>query len=294
MYSDTLFDFSKIYDLHGPDAAAEILSNMAADKPYFALDTGIRGNDIWGRVERFRECADLLSDADKKTAYDMIHFCAGIMPDYDSIQDCNAAVEDLEQNIISFKESDDEFASKLIAIGSCGIDHDWESVEYEGREHDYFDKSTIQDEKDLFAYQLTLAKKLNMPLILHSRKGFKDTSDVLNAVKWNKGVIHGFDYGMSELEYFFDLGWYVSFNGTVTYAGKKSFNDMADIVAYVPKDRILVESDSPYYAPVPLKNVSNTPANINYVYEYIAAKRGMSTHKLCEQVDKNCKTLFGL
>ena len=266
---------------------------MAQNKPNFLIDTGIRENDIWARADLVRRILDLIEDETLKNNFkSAIHFTAGVMPDLDSVENRFDAVENLENTIKDFKESGDEFADKLIAIGSCGIDHDWDSVEYEGRDHDYFDFSTINDEKDLFALQLTLGKKLNMPVIVHSRKGFKDTQDVLQTVKWNKGIIHGFAYTKSEIDFFLDLGWYISFSGTVTYGGKKNFFDMSDLVTYVPKDRILIETDSPYYAPVPLKNTINTPLNINYIYEYVAAKRNIPIHKLCELVDNNLKKLI--
>lgn len=295
MYSDSLFNFNKIIEDSNIDQGAELLSTIADYKPEFLLDCGIRENDIWARVENFRKCLELIEDLPTKTAIkNALYFSAGIMPDYDSVDNRFDAVEALENTIKDFKESDDEFASRLIAIGPCGIDHDWDSVEYEGRYHDFFDNNTIDDERNLFALELTLGKKLDMPVIVHSRKGFKDTQDVLKTVKWNRGVIHGFAYNQSEVEFFLDMGWYISFSGTVTYAGKKSFADMSDLVSYVPKDRILIESDSPYYAPVPIKNSSNTPANIKYIYEYIASKRNLTMHKLGEQVDNNFKRLFGL
>ena len=295
MFSDTLFNFTQITDEFGLEGGAEILSKMAEKEPFFALDCGTSAEDIWLRCDRYRQCVDLLTDdEEKKLASNMIYFSAGIMPDYDSVENRFAAVEALEQTIDEFKNSDDEFAGRLVAIGPCGIDHDWDSVEYEGRQHDYFDHSTISDEKDLFALQLTLAKKLNMPFILHSRKGFKDTVDVIKAVKWNKGVVHGFAYTQSELEFFLDAGWYISFNGSVTYSGKNQFIDMASMVDYVPNDRLLIESDSPYYAPIPLKNTRNNPANMNYIYQYIAAKRNITSRKLSDIVDTNCKKLFGL
>lgn len=295
MYTDILFNFNKIIESLGIDESTAILSRMAASKPYFALDTGVNEKDLWERVENIRQCIDLLNDDDeKKIVRNMIYFSAGIMPDSESVENRFDGVETLEETINSFRDSGDEFSSKLIAIGPCGIDHDWDSVEYEGREHDYFDNSTIDDERNLLAMQLILGKKLNLPIILHSRKGFKDTIDVLKTVKWNKGVIHGFSYTQAELEFFLDLGWYVSFNGTVTYSGKNKFSDMADILSYVPKDRLLIETDSPYYAPVPLKSQLNTPENISYIYEYISTKRNISSRKLGEIVDENCKRLFNL
>lgn len=295
MYSDFLFNFHQITEEIGVEEGAELLCRMAGNNPYFALDCGIKADDIWARAKRFRQCLELIEDEEyKRTLISMIHFSAGIMPDYDSVENRFDAVEKLENNIKEFKASDDDFASRLIAIGPSGIDHDWESVEYEGRTHDYFDNRTVRDEKDLFALELTLAKKLDMPFILHSRRGFIETSDVLKAVKWNKGVVHGFAYTKAELDFFLNLGWYISFCGSVTYAGKKNFSDMAEVVAYVPKDRIIIESDSPYYAPIPLKCVKNEPSYINYIYEYVAAKRGMPKHKLSEAVDKNLQKLFGL
>lgn len=295
MYSDSCFNCYKISEDQGIGAAAEALELIASSKPNHLLDIGIRQDDIWARADRFRECLDYIDDEQAKTALkNSIYFAAGIMPDSDSVDNRFEAVENLENIINDFRNSDDEFASRLVAIGPCGIDHDWDSVEYEGRDHEYFDHQMMQDERDLFALQLTLGKKLNMPVIMHSRHGFSDTADVLKAVKWNKGVIHGFAYTQSELEFFLDLGWYISFSGTVTYSGKKSFSDMADVVAYVPKDRILIETDSPYYAPVPIKNAQNTPANIKYIYEYIASKRGMPMHKLSDAVDENFQRLFGI
>jgi len=295
MYSDFLFNFNQIIDENGIDEAAQILTRMAENEPYFALDSGVKADDIWDRAGNFQKCLDLIDDdKTKRTLVNMIHFSAGIMPDYDSVENRFELVEQLENTIKDFKSSDEPFASSLVAIGASGIDHDWESVEYEGRLHDYFDNQTINDEKDLFALQLTLAKKLDMPFILHSRKGFKETSDVLKAVKWDKGVVHGFAYSLSELQFFLDLGWYISFCGTVTYFKKQNFSDMEEAVKYVPKDRIIIESDAPYYPPIPLKNVRNEPSYIDYTYEYIAAKRDVAKHKLGETVNKNIQKLFNL
>lgn len=295
MYSDFLFNFHQIIEETSLEEGTEILLRMAANHPLFGLDSGIKADDIWKRVKKFRQCIEMIPEEEedkKRILLNMIHFSAGIMPDYESVENRFEAVELLENTIKDFKNSDDDFASRLVAIGPCGIDHDWDSIEYEGRAHDYFDNQTVREEKDLFALQLTLGKKLDMPVILHSRRGFVETVDVLKAVKWNKGVVHGFAYSKSELDFFLDLGWYISFCGTVTYGGKKNFNDMAEVVSYVPKDRLIIESDSPYYAPIPLKSVRNEPTHIGYIYEYIASKRGMPKHKLSEAVDKNLQKLF--
>lgn len=293
MYSDLLFNFTKMTQTSDSDFTAQVLTEMATSKPFFALDTGIKADDLWNRVDLVREAIELIDDDNaKRIANQMMYFSAGIMGDLDSVENRYEYIETLEDTITSFKDSDDEFANRLVALGTCGIDHDWDSVEYEGREHDYFDNQTVSEERDLFALQMALAKKLNLPVIVHSRKGFNETSDVLKAIKWNKGVIHGYSYSKSELDFFLDLGWSISFSGAVTYSGKKAAQDMAELVAYVPKDRLFIETDSPYYAPVPLKNTSNTPNNIHYIYEYIASKRNVSSAKLSAAIDENFKKLF--
>ncbi|MCR4741384.1 MAG: TatD family hydrolase [Treponema sp.] len=293
MYSDLLFNLTQLIEDSDLDSVSQVLAQMASNKAFFALDSGIKADDIWHRVQTFQECLDLIEDSDlKKNASQMIYFSAGIMPDLESVENRYEYIENLEDSINEFKDSDSEFANRLIAIGPCGIDHDWESLEYEGRQHDYFDYKTVSDERDLFALQMALAKKLNMPVIVHSRKGFNETSDVLKAIQWNRGVIHGYSYSKSELDFFLDLGWYISFSGAVTYSGKKAAADMAEIIDYVPKDRILIESDSPYYAPVPFKNTINTPANMKYIYEYVSSKKGIPSSKLGNQIDDNFKKLF--
>ena len=295
MYSDSLMNFFQITEDLGLQQGADSLMEMEQNGASFALDSGIHADDIWSRTERVEECLGLIDDeTQRKHVQDMMYFTAGVMPDLDSVDNRFETIENLENVINDFKSSDSIFAEHLVGIGPGGIDHDWDSVEFQGRDHEYFDHDTVSDEKDLFAMQLTLAKKLNMPFVLHSRKGFKETSDVLKAVKWNRGLVHGFSYNQSELEFFLDLGWYVSFSGTVTYAGKKSFSDMSDLVSYVPKDRLLIESDCPFYPPVPVKGGSNIPENIKYVYEYIASKRNISGRKLSEAVDSNFQKLFGI
>ena len=295
MSSDILFNFTQMIKDSGSGYGAQVLEEMTSAKPFFALDSGIRADDIWSRVEAVKECIELIDDADaKRIVSQMMYFSAGIMPDLDSVENRYEYVENLEETINSFRDSGDEFSEKLVAIGPCGIDHDWDSVEFEGREHDYFDHNTVSDEKDLFALQMTLGKKLNMPVIVHSRKGFQETADVLKAVKWNRGVIHGYSYSKSELDFFLDLGWYISFSGTVTYAGKKNFSDMSDLVNYVPKDRLLIETDCPYMTPVPFRGKRNDSGYIPYTAEKLAQIRGVDPQKILDITCRNAKELFNI
>ena len=128
MYSDFLFNFTQMLRDSNADYGAEILSEMTQSKPFFALDCGIKADDIWQRVENIKECISLIDDDNaKKIASQMIYFSAGIMGDLDSVENRYEYIENLEDSITSFKDSDDEFANRLVALGTCGIDHDWDS-----------------------------------------------------------------------------------------------------------------------------------------------------------------------
>ena len=126
MSSDILFNFSQIINDSGADFVAQLLQEMAATKPFFALDSGIKANDIWARADAVRDCIELIDNEDvKRIVRQMLYFSAGIMPDLDAVENRYDYIESLEDTIISYKNSDDDFAGKLVAIAPCGIDHDW-------------------------------------------------------------------------------------------------------------------------------------------------------------------------
>ena len=87
---------------------------------------------------------------------------------------------------------------------------------------------------------------------------------------------------------------YLAFGGGVTYTKKSQMSDMEELLRYVPEDRLLLETDSPYLAPVPLRGSVNTPLNIRYVYEFISTRRGITMQQLNRIVEKNCEKLFKL
>ena len=157
-----------------------------------------------------------------------------------------------------------------------------------------FDADTFEGERELFQMQIELAKKLNLPVIVHSRDAFEDTLDCIKNMRYDRGIIHCFSYGIDEARAFLDRGWYLAFGGAVTYTKKNKLYEMEELLRFVPDDRLLLETDAPYLAPVPLRGETNTPLNIHYTYEFISAKRNITTQQLCRIVDKNCEKLFKL
>lgn len=296
MFADSFLNFYLTVQEFGLEAGANILSRFGSHE-CLALDAGTSADDIWKRTELISQCLETF-DPEKEANLirkikQSIYFCAGAVQTSENIEKVEQTINLLEKNINEFKNSENEFSSHLVAIGPCGIDHDWESAKNGGRTHDFFDRSTIIEERNFFEQELLLAKKLDLPVIVHSRKSFQHTMDILHAVKWNKGVIHGFSYSQSELEFFLNMGWYISFDGSVTFSGKNK-NEIAEMVSYVPLNRLLIESDSPFYAPIPVKGTVNSPENLKYIYEYIASKRKMQSLKLNEKIQNNMKKLFGI
>ena len=296
MYADSFLNFYLTVQEFGLEEGANILSRFGSHE-CLAIDTGLFADDIWKRAELVSKCLDFF-DPEKESNLirkikQSIYFCAGVMQNSENIEKGEQTIALLEKNITEFRNSENEFSSHLVAIGPCGIDHDWESSENGGRTHDFFDRSSIIEERNFFEQELLLAKKLDLPVIVHSRKSFQHTMDILRVVKWNKGVIHGFSYSLSELEFFLNMGWYISFDGSITFSGKNK-NEIAEMVSYVPLNRLLIESDSPFYAPIPVKGTVNSPENLKYIYEYIASKRKMQSLKLNEKIQNNTKKLFGI
>lgn len=300
MYSDTHFHFehttirdNKDFSVNG----AEILSQMAKRNCFFGLDIGTEPDDLLKRQSCMDTAIANISDtflADKVRKF--VHFSAGIWPSVNDIKERHNSMKVLKETIeqVNKNADDDSLNRKIIAIGECGLDHHWNPSGVDGRCEDDFDQEMYIAEKELFSMQLEYAKELNLPIIVHSRDAFEDTYDCIKNSGWNTGIIHCYSYGAEEARKFLDLGWYISFSGGVTYTKKSKMEAMKELLTLVPEERILLETDSPYLAPVPLRGTLNTPLNVEYTYKFIAQIRGTDHEKLSETVDKNIKELFKL
>lgn len=285
MFSDTHFHFSKMCERTGSDGA-EILSEMAKRACLFALDIGTESGDLSARKAALEKALSLISGELQKNARRMLHYTAGLWPSSDAIMHRKEMTETLEKDIASFSE-------KIAAIGECGIDRHWNPAA-DGRYESDSDRAMREGECELFEMQIELAKKLKLPLVVHSRDGFEDTYRCIKNSKYDRGIIHCFSYGIEEARAFLDCGWYISFSGSVTYAKRGKADEMQKLLSCIPSDRILCETDSPYLAPVPYRGKTNTPLFVEHVYRYVAKARNLSPEALSEIVDENCRRLFAL
>ncbi len=293
MFSDTHFHYRTMTSTSQVNGQ-EVLEELAKRDCKFALDIGTRSDDLLERQALLEKTIAQIKDsklAEKVRNY--LYFSAGIWPDMDSIHNRFECIKELEEQIQKANSGDEDILHRrVVAIGEGGIDHHWNPAGVDGRCEDDFDTKTYLAERELFELQLQLAKKMDLPFIVHSRDGFEDTLDCIKNAGWNKGIIHCYSYGLEEAKAFLDLGWYISLSGSVTYTKKKNMEAMEELIKYIPSDRLLCETDAPYLAPVPERGTVNTPVKVEHTYAFVSQIRGISKEELSDLVDKNVKVLF--
>lgn len=168
---------------------------------------------------------------------------------------------------------------KVVAIGEIGLDY-------------YYDFSPQDVQRSLFKIQLKMAKRLNVPVIIHVRDAMQDTFKVIDAAgqpPW-QGVFHCFGGTKADIPGVLDRGFHISFTGVVTF---KNF-EHADAVRSVPLDRLLLETDAPYMTPVPHRGKRNEPMFLVDTASWIANARNISLETLAQATTSNARSLFGL
>ena len=173
---------------------------------------------------------------------------------------------------------------KVVAIGEIGLD-------YFEREPEEKNKTVRDRQKYWFLEQLKLAKELNKPVVIHSRDAAEDTYNVLKDFGYNKGVIHCYSYSPEMAERFVKLGFYIGIGGVVTFKNAKKTKET---VKRIGLENIVLETDSPYLAPVPFRGKRNDSGNIKYIVEEIAGLLGISKEKVIETTFNNAVKLYEL
>lgn len=168
----------------------------------------------------------------------------------------------------------DEFSklvkfSKVVAIGECGLDSD------------------NLREIELLKLHVALAKELDLPLVIHNRNQDRNILEILG--NYPKVMMHCFTGNENFMKECVDRGWYVSFGGILTFKRSEGLREVAKLV---PDDKLLIETDSPYLSPEPIRNQQNHPKNVKIVAELLASLRNTSINQIEEVTDKNVERLF--
>lgn len=167
---------------------------------------------------------------------------------------------------------------KVIALGEMGLDY-------------YYSENNKAEQQRIFAEQIEIANEVNKPIIVHTRHAREDTLGILKEANAENcgGIIHCFTENWDMAKAVLDLGFYISISGIITF---KNAEELRDVVRKVPVDRLLVETDSPYLAPVPYRGKENQPAYTRQVCEYLATLKGKTSEDFARITTENFERLF--
>lgn len=200
--------------------------------------------------------------------YPFIYAAVGIHPD--EVGELN------EENFAWLKEQCRH--PKAVAVGEIGLDY-------------YWDKENHETQKYWFGRQLDLAKKLELPIIVHSREACADTLEEIKKAHSPKlkGVIHCFSYAPETAREYLEMGYYIGIGGVVTFKNAKK---LKEVVKMLPPERILLETDCPYLAPEPNRGKRNSSLNLPYVAAAVAELKGMETEEVIRITNENARKLY--
>ena len=251
-----IFDTHAHYDSASFDAdRKEILQNLPTQGVQLVVDPGCDGGSI----------AAVLALSDE---YGYIYAAVGWHPEeWESWSETSLAqIEAMAKH------------PKVVAIGEIGLDY-------------YWDKEHKELQKEMLHSQLKLAMKLNLPVIIHDREAHEDCLNAVSCYPGIRGVFHCFSGSAEMAKILLKDGWYLGFDGPVTYKNNKK---AAEVLAVTPLDRILLETDSPYMTPVPHRGKRNDSTMIPYIAAKIAEIKAVSPEEVLSAGMENGKRLFGI
>ena len=183
-----------------------------------------------------------------------------------------------EDNFTSLKEWC--ALDKIVAVGETGLDYHWPEP-----------GPALQ--KDWFERQLALAGEVKLPIIIHSMEAAKDTLEIMQAHHAGEigGVVHCFSYAKEMAREYLNMDFYFGIGGVITFKNAKK---LKEAVEYIPMEKILLETDSPYLAPEPYRGKRNSSLHLPYVAQSIADIKGISYEEVVEITENNARRLFGL
>lgn len=218
----------------------------------------------------------IISGCDKKsikeslkiaTEYENIYLSLGFHP-----SEANITTKDDIEKLKTIIKSN----NKVVAIGEIGLDYHWE-------------KDNKEQQIWLFKEMLSLAKELNLPVVIHSRDAFQNTYDILKESKV-KGVIHCFSGNIENAKMYISLGFLLGIGGVLTFKNSK----LKDVIKDIDVSKILTETDSPYLAPEPYRGTKNEPKYIPIIVKEISKSKNIPVEELTIELEKNTKEIFNI
>ena len=170
--------------------------------------------------------------------------------------------------------------SKSVAIGEIGLDCYWDTPER-------------QIQKEWFSRQMDLAKELKLPMVIHSRDAANDTYQMMKEAKADSvgAIIHCFGYGVEQARQYLNMGFYLGIGGVLTFTNGKK---LKEVVEYAPLEQLVLETDSPYLAPVPHRGTRNNSNNLTYVAKEIAKIKQVDYDTVLQATYENAKRFYNI
>ena len=205
--------------------------------------------------------------------YEGIFAIVGISPN--DLKDMDT--DDIDNNISEIEKLADN--DKVVAIGEIGFDY-------------YWNKENKELQKQVFIKQIELANKKNLPIVIHTRDATIDTINILkenNVIK--KGIFHCCPLNMELIKEAIKLEFYISLSGVITF---KNVKNAEEIINMIPEDKLLIETDSPYLSPEPMRGKRNSSINVKYVAEKIANVKNKTLEEIADITSDNAKRIFNI
>lgn len=218
-------------------------------------------------------CRDSLALSE---TYDFIYCSIGVHPsDTEGLTE-----EDLQWMKTLCQNNSIRQGGKVVAVGEIGLDYYWPEPD-----------AAIQ--KKWFEAQLQMAADTKLPVIIHSREAAKDTYEIMKSMHAEDigGIVHCYSYSVEMAKNYLDMGFYFGIGGVVTFQNARK---LVEVVEYLPLEKIVLETDSPYLAPVPNRGKRNTSLNLPYVVQKIAQIKGITEQEVMEQTTANAYNVYGL
>ncbi len=210
--------------------------------------------------------------------YDSIYTTCGISPN-----DIPQTEEELWKNIEEIRGLVKENLQdkKIVAIGEIGLDYHWEK-----------DLQRRDLQRQAFMKQIEMANVFDLPIVIHTREAVMDTIEILKKNPVNKkGIFHCCPLNRELVKEALKLGFYISFAGPVTFKNSKNAKE---IIELVPNDKMLIETDSPYLAPEPVRGTRNDPRNVKYIAQKIADVKEMTLEEIAQITYQNTEKVFNI
>lgn len=229
----------------------------------------LKENGVGGILNMSSDYASIKKTVDLVEKYDFIYGAVGIHP-----ENADEYSEDVEKEIIEILKRD-----KFVAVGEVGLDYYWES------------NPPKEVQKKVLRAQYEIAKSLGIPIILHDRESHEDILTIAKEYKEVVSVFHSYSGSVEMAREIIKLGGYLGISGVVTF---KNARKLPDVVAEIPLERLLIETDAPYMAPVPYRGKRNRSDYLHGVAEKIAEIKKITKEEVLLTTEKNIKKLFGI